>query len=97
MDFEGELPAKMVKPLPKREKDQAKAAAMTLCEEFGKQLRAARMAAGLSQAALGTLTGLGQAHVSQIELGRVNVTIETMVLLAHAVSLTVALHLEPHT
>jgi ribosome-binding protein aMBF1 (putative translation factor) len=95
MDFEDALPAKVVKPLPKRDKDQAKAAAMALSEQFGRELRAARIKAGLSQQALGAMTGIGQAHVSEIELGRVNVTLETMLLLAHAARLNVSLQLDP--
>jgi transcriptional regulator with XRE-family HTH domain len=88
--------ATQVRQLPKRERDKAKAEAEALSERFGKELREARVARKLSQHALGKLTGIGQAHVSQIELGRINVTLATMTILARAVGLKVDLIIE-HT
>lgn len=53
---------------------------------FGENCKAARKAAGLSQAALGSRTGFPQTMVSEIELGKVNITLQTMVLIAKALN-----------
>lgn len=52
---------------------------------FGRNLRAARRKAGLTQAELGERTGLTQQYVSHVEAGHQNITIETMVALARIV------------
>jgi len=52
---------------------------------FGKNFREARLRAGLTQAQVAERTGLTQQHVSEIEAGRVNLTLATMVALARVV------------
>ena len=49
---------------------------------FGKNLREARIRAGLTQAQVAERTGLTQQYVSQIEAGRQNLTPATMTALA---------------
>lgn len=58
---------------------------------LGAQLRAARTALHLTQPALAKLTGLQQAEISRIETGGGNPTAETLVRLASALDLHVAL------
>lgn len=53
---------------------------------FGTQVRKARMSANLKQSELGALIGSGQSHVFEIEGGRINVTLKTIVKLANALS-----------
>ena len=43
--------------------------AKSLREQFGRDVREARLRAGLSQTEVGTTTGKGQTYVSEIELG----------------------------
>jgi len=62
---------------------------------LGAQLKAARIAHGLSQPALANLSGLQQAEISRIETGVANPTADTLVRLASALHLTLAL--EPQT
>jgi transcriptional regulator with XRE-family HTH domain len=49
---------------------------------FGRNLREARIRAGLTQAQVAERTGLTQQYVSQIEAGRQNITLATMTALA---------------
>jgi len=58
---------------------------------LGAQLKAARTAHGLSQPALAQLSGLQQAEISRIENGVANPTADTLVRLATALDLTLAL------
>ncbi len=53
--------------------------------EFGKNLRAARIRAGLTQAQVADQTGLTQQYVSLVEAGRQNITLSTMTALARVV------------
>jgi len=53
-------------------------------EIFARNLRFARIAAGHSQRELSKITGLAQAHISEIENALHNVCIDTMVKLARA-------------
>ena len=53
--------------------------------EFGKNLRAARIRAGLTQAQVAHRTGLTQQYVSLIEAGRQNLTLSTMTALAEVI------------
>jgi transcriptional regulator with XRE-family HTH domain len=52
---------------------------------FGKNLREARIKAGLTQAELADRTGLTQQYVSLVEAGHQNITIGTMTALARVV------------
>ena len=56
-------------------------------ETFGAQLRKARHAAGLTIKELAKSAGTGWPHLSRIERGHVNVTVDTMHALAKAVGL----------
>jgi DNA-binding XRE family transcriptional regulator len=47
--------------------------------------KAARIEAGLSQADIAESTGIPQSRVSQIELGKANITLETMMILARVI------------
>lgn len=58
---------------------------------LGAQLKAARLAHGLSQPALAELSGLQQAEISRIETGVANPAADTLVRLASALQLTVTL------
>jgi len=49
---------------------------------FGDNLRAARLKAGLTQAELGSRVGRSQQYISLVEVGRENLTIDTMSMLA---------------
>lgn len=51
-------------------------------EVFGQNFRDARVKAGLSQRDVHRLTGVAQSHISEIETGSSNVSIDTMVKLA---------------
>ena len=57
---------------------------------FGVQVREARHRLGITQEALGAAIGVksrGQSYVSQIELGYVNLTIDSLVLVSEALGL----------
>jgi transcriptional regulator with XRE-family HTH domain len=64
-------------------------------EQFGRDLREARLRAGLSQTNVGQKTLKGQAYVSEIEAGKANVTLDTMFLMADAVGLEVVVTTRP--
>ena len=49
---------------------------------FGRNVKAARIKAGMTQTELADLSGLRQHHLSQIENGQMNVTLGTMARLA---------------
>lgn len=53
-------------------------------ETFGKNLRAARKAAGFSQEGFTYHCGLDRSYVGQVERGEKNVTLKTIVTLASA-------------
>jgi transcriptional regulator with XRE-family HTH domain len=55
----------------------------------GANCKAARIKAGLSQAAVSERTGIPQSRVSMIEQGVVNLTLDTMTLLAGVLDLEV--------
>ena len=69
----------------------ALATAKSLREQFGRELREARLRNGMSQTDVGRITKTGQTYVSSIELGQANLTLDTMLLLARAVGLDVAM------
>jgi transcriptional regulator with XRE-family HTH domain len=52
---------------------------------FGENFRQARTRAGLTQRDIEAQTGIKQAYISQIEGGKQNPTLGTMMVLAHAV------------
>jgi transcriptional regulator with XRE-family HTH domain len=52
---------------------------------FGENFRRARIKAGLNQQDFEAQTGIGQAYISQVESGRLNLTLATMTLFALAV------------
>lgn len=52
---------------------------------FGENFRKARTKRGLSQRNIHRLTGVAQSHISEIETGSSNISIDTMVKLASAV------------
>ena len=51
-------------------------------EMFGQNFRSARVKTGLSQRDVHRLTGVAQSHISEIETGTSNISIDTMVKLA---------------
>jgi transcriptional regulator with XRE-family HTH domain len=52
---------------------------------FGENLRQARIKAGLTQRAVEAQTKIKQAYISQVEGGRQNLTLQTVITLARAV------------
>ena len=54
-------------------------------------LRRARTRKGLSQRALSALTGLPQAHISKIEANAVDLRLSSLLAIAHALDLELAL------
>lgn len=54
-----------------------------LRRNFGESLRDARISAGMTQAQLADRAGLTQQYVSLVEIGRQNLTLSTMAMLAH--------------
>ncbi len=52
---------------------------------FGRNLRLAREKLNLSQRDVHQLTGVAQSHISEIETGRSNISVDTMVKLATTV------------
>jgi transcriptional regulator with XRE-family HTH domain len=64
---------------------------------FGENLRLARLRAGLTQQELAAKANIRQAHVSQIEGGKLNPMLMTMVALAEAVGKDLRTLLRPPT
>lgn len=60
-------------------------------ETLGKMLKRARKDAGASQRAVSARSGVAQSHLSRIERGREDFTVETMVQLARALDLELML------
>jgi transcriptional regulator with XRE-family HTH domain len=54
-----------------------------LRRNFGDNLRAERLKVGLSQAELGRRVGRSQQYISMVEVGRENLTLDTMAMLAN--------------
>ncbi|NJM35177.1 MAG: helix-turn-helix transcriptional regulator [Rhodomicrobium sp.] len=54
-------------------------------EMFGDNFRQARIKAGLSQRDVHRMTGVAQSHISEIETGASNISIDTMVKLSSVV------------
>jgi DNA-binding XRE family transcriptional regulator len=55
------------------------------------ELMVRRRQAGLTQAKLAKLTGIGQADISRIESGRANPTVSTLAAMAHALGYGISL------
>jgi transcriptional regulator with XRE-family HTH domain len=60
-------------------------------EHVAEALRSAREAKGLTQRALSSLTGVPQAHISKIEANTVDLRLSSLLALAHALDLELAL------
>jgi transcriptional regulator with XRE-family HTH domain len=60
-------------------------------ETFAKALKAARKSKGLSQRALSEMAGVPQAHISKIESGTVDLRLSSLIALARALDLELAL------
>ena len=60
-------------------------------EQIANELKAARMAKSLSQRALSKLVGVPQSHISKIEKGAVDLRLSSLVEIARALDLEVAL------
>jgi transcriptional regulator with XRE-family HTH domain len=58
--------------------------------EFGRRVRERRHALGLSQLAFADVVGLHFTYISDVELGRRNVTLETILRLAAALEVDAA-------
>ena len=63
--------------------------------KIGAAIRDARIKAGLSQVEVGRLTRKGQPYQSEIEAGTVNMTMQTLLLVALAVGLEVEVITRP--
>ena len=71
----------------------------TPLQRFGAMLRQCRQQRRLSQAALAATTGIRPSYISQIELGKRNITVLTLLRLAHALGIPSAwllIHVNPH-
>ena len=55
---------------------------------FGEQLRAARLAIGISQEELGHRAGLDRTYISSCERGKRNISLEAIVRLSKALNLS---------
>ncbi|MEE8302221.1 MAG: helix-turn-helix transcriptional regulator [Candidatus Tectomicrobia bacterium] len=62
---------------------------------FGRTVRAFRKEQGLSLRGFAEKTGIHRSHLSQIELGRVSVTLDTLLCLAYALDMEVSELLRP--
>jgi transcriptional regulator with XRE-family HTH domain len=62
---------------------------------FGRRVRSLRKEQGHSLRGFAKITGINRSHLSDIELGRVNVTLETLMCLAYALEVDVAELLRP--
>jgi len=60
-------------------------------QEIAERLRAARAASGLTQRELSALAGIPQAQISRIEMGAVDLRVSSLIALAHALDLELAL------
>jgi transcriptional regulator with XRE-family HTH domain len=76
----------------RRAAQQSHAAAQALRVVFGKNCKTHRMRMGLTQQDVARATGITQPRIAQIELGNINITLETAARIAHAVDSDV-LHL----
>ena len=63
--------------------------------EIGEHIRAARLAAGISQEALATKIGMTRGNYSRLEAGLTNVTIDSLRRIADGLGLALTIQLEP--
>lgn len=75
----------MVKKRPKTEHPVASVPAAKLHERFGRNFRLLRKNAGLTQIQVAQISGMHQKEISQVELGKANLTLGTMERLAKAI------------
>lgn len=59
--------------------------------DLGEEIRAAREAAGYTLRELAKVTGIAFNHISRIEQGRYNVTLDTLALIANALGMQIGL------
>lgn len=64
---------------------------INLREEAGRQLKEARKKAGLTLRDLAEKTGIAYNYISRVELGRHNVTLDTISAISNALGATVKL------
>ena len=64
-----------------------------LARQIGEAIRAARLAAGISQASLASAVGMTRTNFARVEYGRTNLTIETILRIAGGLGLEVSLSL----
>lgn len=76
------------------EDDEDKQASAELQAAFGRNVKAARQNAGLTQTELAERSGISRVDISRIEGGQINVTLRTMRKLAEALDLKVSRMLE---
>ena len=60
-----------------------------LLTEIGEKIKDRRLKKGFSQIDLGDLVGSNQDHISKVEAGKINVTIEYLCKIADALGVTV--------
>jgi DNA-binding XRE family transcriptional regulator len=75
VDIPMTVPPKTKTPSPSA---QTAPVATALQKTFGRNLKIARNEVGLSQRGLSALAGISQRHISAVEMGTVNVSIETI-------------------
>jgi ribosome-binding protein aMBF1 (putative translation factor) len=86
--------ARVARQHPGEEPEGGEPASRELQVAFGRSLRAARRASGLTQIQFGERVGLSQSHVSRIERGERNLTIRAMAVLAAAVGYKLTITLD---
>lgn len=59
-------------------------------QQFGLRVKQLRLAQGISQEELGALADLDRTYISGIERGKRNVSLKNIVLIAHALQVSVA-------
>lgn len=64
-------------------------------ESIGTELRHARECAGYTLRDVARMTGIAHNHISRIEQGRYNVTLDTLALIAHALDMEIGLFYPP--
>ena len=87
----------MLLPMAKAPKTQktAKPAKLSTRELFGRNVRTLRRLRDMSQEALADAADIYRSHVTLIERGEINYTIDTMEQIAHAMGLEVRDLLDP--
>ena len=58
-----------------------------MIEEFAKKIQAARKAKGLTQGELGAKMGLPQSHISQIESGKIDIRLSSLLEISRLLDL----------